>query len=170
MIQISKYANSVVVHEDPLNSINHWRYVAVYELVSTKRATTLKQLTEILKLTAEQATTIVNELCKLKILAKSEDGFSATASSIQTLNDIPSSAIVKYHVSITEKAAKSLTSHTVSDREFQNLVMSFSKEQMPSAKQMIRDFVSEFSTKFYNDQAQSEIYSLAVNFFSLERH
>lgn len=168
--QISKYSNPVVVHNDPLNTINHWRHIAVYELVSTKRATTLHQLVDILKLSPDQASIIITELCDLKILEKNGESLSATASSVQTLNDIPSGAIVKYHASIAEKAAKSVTSHDVLEREFQNLVISFSKENMNGAKQMIRDFMSEFSTKYYNENQSTEIYSLAVNFFSLERH
>lgn len=167
--QITKFSNSVVIHHDPLNTINHWRHVAIYELVSTKRATTVNQLVEILKLSVEQASTIVKQLCDLKILENTNGTLAATASSVQTLNDIPSDAIVKYHASIAEKAAHSVTTQHVLEREFQNLVISFSKEQMDGAKQMIRDFMSEFSTKYYNESPSTEIYSLAVNFFSLER-
>jgi uncharacterized protein (TIGR02147 family) len=168
--QISKYADPVVVHQDPINTINHWRHIAVYELVSTKRATTVNQLVHVLKMSTDQASLIVNQLCDLKILEMINGSLVATASSVQTLNDIPSSAIVKYHASIAEKAAQSVTSHDILEREFQNLVISFSKEHMNGAKQMIRDFMSEFSTKYYNEQPSTEIYSLAVNFFSLERH
>lgn len=167
--QISKFANSVVVHQDPLNTINHWRHVAVYELVSNKRATNVNQLVEILKISFDQATLIVQQLCDLKILQNENGILSGTASSVQTLNDIPSTAITKYHASIAEKAAQSVTTQPVLDREFQNLVISFSKDQMTGAKQMIRDFMSEFSTKYYNETPSTEIYSLAVNFFSLER-
>lgn len=169
MTQISKYNNTVVVHHDPLNTINHWRYIAVYELVSTKRAINVSQLVNVLKLTTEQTETIVSHLCNLNILNREEDQLVATASSVQTLNDIPAEAIVKYHASIAEKAAQSVATHHILEREFQNLVISFSKDQMTGAKQMIRDFMSEFSTKYYNEHPTTEVYSLAVNFFSLER-
>lgn len=169
MTQISKFANTVVVHHEPLNTINHWRYVAVYELISTKRATNVKQLSEILKISTEQLETIVNHLRVLNILDHQQDQLTATASSVQTLNDIPAEAIVKYHASIAEKAAQSVTTHPIMEREFQNLVISFSKDQMPGAKQMIRDFMSEFSAKYYNEHPSTEVYTLAVNFFSLER-
>lgn len=167
--QISKFSNSVVVHQDPLNTINHWRHVAIYELVSNNRATSVNQLVEILKISFDQATIIVKQLCDLKILQNIEGVLSATASSVQTLNDIPSEAIVKYHASIAEKAVQSVATQHVLEREFQNLVISFSKDQMNGAKQMIRDFMSEFSTKYYNETPATEIYSLSVNFFSLER-
>lgn len=169
MTQISKYTNTVVVHHDPLNTINHWRYIAVYELVSTQRAANINQLVDILKISQDLTKTIITHLCNLNIL-KNEDGrLTATASSVQTLNDIPAGAIVKYHASIAEKAAQSVSMHPILEREFQNLVISFSKDQMTGAKQMIRDFMSEFSTKYYNEQPKTEVYSLAVNFFSLER-
>lgn len=167
--QIAKYSNSVVVHNDPLNTINHWRHVAVYELVSNKRATNINQLVDVLKISTDLATTIVKQLCDLKILADNNGTLASTASSVQTLNDIPSAAIAKYHASVAEKAAQSVITHHVLEREFQNLVISFSKGQMEGAKQMIRDFMSEFSTKYYNENPSTEIYSLSVNFFSLER-
>lgn len=167
--QIAKYSNSVVVHQDPLNTINHWRYVAVYELVSNKRATNINQLVDILKISFDLTTTIVRQLCDLKVLEDNNGTLTSTASSIHTLNDIPSAAIAKYHASIAEKAAHSVITQHVLEREFQNLVISFSKEQMEGAKQMIRDFMSEFSTKYYNENPSTEIYSLSVNFFSLER-
>jgi uncharacterized protein (TIGR02147 family) len=170
MTQITKFNDTVVVLHAPLNTINHWRYIAVYELVSNKRATTISQLVEILKLSIDQTSTIVSHLCELNILSYAEGNLAATASSVQTLNDIPAEAIVKYHASIAEKAAQSVASHPVLEREFQNLVISFAKDQMPGAKQMIRDFMSEFSTKYYNENPTTEVYSLAVNFFSLERH
>lgn len=169
MTQITKFNDTVVVLQAPLNTINHWRYIAVYELVSNKRATTISQLVEILKLSIDQTSTIVSHLCELNILSYAEGQLAATASSVQTLNDIPAEAIVKYHASIAEKAAHSVATHPVLEREFQNLVISFAKDQMPGAKQMIRDFMSEFSTKYYNENPNSEVYSLAVNFFSLER-
>lgn len=169
MSQISKFNNTVVVHNDPLNTINHWRYIAVYELVSNKRATTITQLIEILKLPVDQTGTIVSHLCDLNILSYTDGVLSATASSVHTLNDIPAAAIVKYHASIAEKAAQSVATQPILEREFQNLVISFAKNDMTGAKQMIRDFMSEFSAKYYNEQPSTEIYSLSVNFFSLER-
>ena len=169
LMQISKFNNTVIVPNSSLNTINHWRYMAIYELVSNKRASTIAQIVEILKLPLDLTGTIVTHLCELNILSYENGILAATASSIQTLNDIPAEAIVKYHASIAEKAAQSVATQAVFEREFQNLVLSFSKDEMKGAKQMIRDFMSEFSTKYYNENPSSEVYTLAVNFFSLER-
>lgn len=170
MTKISRYADAVVLHHDPANSITHWTHVVVYELVANQRINSAALLAQKLNLPIEQINGIIRQLCDLKIFTLSSDGvISTTASAIHTLNDIPAEAIVKYHASVAEKAAQAVKSQPILEREFQNLVISFSKDQMPGAKQMIRDFISEFSAKYYTEQKDTEVFSLAINFFSLER-
>ena len=81
LTKISKYANAVVVHHEPANTINHWTHVVVYELVANQRINSAAALAQKVNLPTEQINNIIKQLCDLKIFTMTSDGIISTTTS-----------------------------------------------------------------------------------------
>jgi uncharacterized protein (TIGR02147 family) len=82
---------------------------------------------------------------------------------------VPSNAIKKHHDEMLKKAEESLYTDDISQREFLNMTLAFSKKQMKEAKMAIRLFQEDFAKKFYSKESQKDsVYQLSVQLFRLD--
>jgi uncharacterized protein (TIGR02147 family) len=95
--------------------------------------------------------------------------YKATFNSSTTSFDVPSNAIKKHHDEMLKKAEESLYTDDISQREFLNMTLAFSKKQMKEAKMVIRLFQEDFAKKFYSKESQKDsVYQLSVQLFRLD--
>lgn len=156
-----------VLSPETIKNINHWVYIAAFELISTNQATTAEAIATTINIPLIKITKVINTLLELSVITDIDNKLTATSSAIQTFNDIPSSSIVQYHISVSEKAIESIKNQKTEEREFQNTILSVAESQLPQAKKMIRDFIHHFNIELQNDKPAGKVYSLSASFFRL---
>lgn len=161
--------NIKVLKSETVQNINHWSFLAVYELILTKRCQTIPSLVKTLNLPEEQITHATTMLEKLSVIYSENGKLFAHYNGLQSLNDIPSEAIKQFHASTIEKAKEALLTQALDEREFQTAIFSFPADKMELAKQSLRNFIQNFNIDFNSESPNSQVYSITVNFFRIEK-
>ncbi len=91
-----------------------------------------------------------------------------SSGNLSTCEDVHSFAIQEYHDSMLENAKKCLTEVNVTEREFLSGTLCFKREDMPKAKELLRNFLDEFGSTMDTDQGD-EIYQIQMQFFPLSK-
>jgi uncharacterized protein (TIGR02147 family) len=165
--KLMKFKDVKILNNEIMEPMGHWIPLTAFELIATARANTLDELQKQLSLTKEQTIDLTENLCKTTLVIKEAGFFKVSHVTLQTLNDIPSHAIRKLHKSVAEKSIAAIETQPVQEREFQSAILSVAKADIPKAKEVIRDFIADFSSQFYKDDKHSEIYALSLNFFKI---
>lgn len=168
---LSKYKKVAVTKHEEIPAINHWSYVAVFEVILTAKANTQKDIAAVLDLSEIKVASVLHTLAHLGFVAKNDDQrYHSLRPTIHTTNDVPNEAIAQYHASVCLKAADSIHKQPVQIREFQNAIMCIDPKDLPEAKQMLRDFAQQFYLRFHNEISTNKVYSFSANFFKLSKN
>jgi uncharacterized protein (TIGR02147 family) len=156
-----------------LEDIEHaynWYHLAILELVELKDCEhSVDWFAKKLKLKKIIVKNALERLINIGWLIFENNIYRASFQESYTPNDIPSVAIKKYHEEILKKAEESLYLDDLHDREFCNMTLAFSKDQMTEAKEAIRLFQKQFAEKFYpKDEDKDSVYQLSVQLFRLD--
>jgi uncharacterized protein (TIGR02147 family) len=153
---------------DSAEELNHWIFIAVFELICGNIATSVSDISKRLSIPEHRALKVITTLQNLEIITQSTSNcWQPTTGAIETFSGIPLNTIIQYHVSVCEKAITSIQEQSAEDREFQNTIFSINRDQVPKAKKMIQDFVKYFNSELQGGDAPKEIYSMSVNFFRI---
>lgn len=149
--------------------LSEWFCLPIYALsqMSSFRGN-LNWIARRLGLTAAEVRSALERLAFfgfIKISDKNKISFAGSGS-LETWDDIPSQAIKIHHEQMMKKAILELKKQPVGQREFQGLQLSFDTRHTKAAKEMIREFIDKFESKF-KDQSGNELYQLNLQFFSL---
>lgn len=149
---------------------HNWYHMAILELVELKDCQhTVEWFAKKLKLKKLIVKNAIERLEKIGWLILEDGAYRASFQESETTNDIPSASIKKFHSEMLEKAEQSLTLDNVQDREFSNMTLAFSQNQMKEAKEAIRLFQKEFADKFYpKSEDKDSVYQLSVQLFRLD--
>lgn len=166
--QLKSKAHNITLEE--FERAQNWYHFAIMELIELKDCKhTTEWFAKKLKL---QKIVIQSALERLQSLGwiKFENGkFIARDNESESTYDIPSNAIKKYHEEILTKAGQSLFTDDIKDREFLNMTLAFSQDQLEEAKASIRAFQKEFAEKFYDPKKDKDsVYQLSVQLFRLD--
>ena len=148
----------------------NWYHFAILELIELKDCDhTVKWFAQKLKLKTVVVQGAVDRLLSLGWLSLKDGKFVARDNESQSSYDVPSNAIKKYHEEILNKAGQSLFTDDVKEREFLNMTLAFSQDQVDEAKEAIRKFQKEFAEKFYVPEKEKDsVYQLSVQLFRLD--
>lgn len=149
---------------------HNWYHMAILELIELDECEhTVEWFAKKLRLKKAIVKNALERLEKIRWIVCDKGIYRATFESSTTSYDIPSDAIKKYHEEILKKAEQSLYLDEVHQREFLNMTLAFSKDQMKEAKEAIRLFQKEFANKFYSQETQKDsVYQLSVQLFRLD--
>lgn len=84
------------------------------------------------------------------------------------VNDMPSTAVRKYHEQMAQKAVITLTEQTFDEGEFQGIQIAFNRVNLQKAKLLIRNFIEQFEAEF-RLQTGEDVYHLNLQFFNLTK-
>jgi uncharacterized protein (TIGR02147 family) len=148
----------------------NWYHTAILELTELKDCQhSVEWFAKKLKL---KKVIIKNALERLEKIGwiKCDDGiYKSTYTESETTFDVPSSTIRKYHEEVLKKAEHSLMTDDLKEREFLNMTLAFSQDQMTEAKEAIRLFQKDFADKFYpKEKDKDSVYQLSVHLFRLD--
>lgn len=105
-------------------------------------------------------------------LIKEDDGkLKPTHKHLYTKQDVSNEALREYHKNIMKHATQEIENQDVTEREFNASAFGIKKEDMPKAKERIREFMQNFIKEFESDHGQAEeIYQLGIQFFGLSKN
>lgn len=165
--KISDFYNKYIPIE--AGKISNWYQLALLELISLDENLAMDELASRLGLSEEITDTSIQELLAMGAINKSETlkGFTIVDTNRETAMDIPSESVKQLNEQILSKAAKELRLQDVSNRDFSIAVFGFNKEQLPMAKERIKQFRRDFMKEFESAPHKDSVYSMSVQFFEL---
>jgi uncharacterized protein (TIGR02147 family) len=160
-----------IIEDALFKTVADWSHFAILELSRTPDFELNSfWIAKKLGITAHVAEKSLQRLVKLGLLKKENGKWSAHRGLLQTRDDIPSSSIKKHHQQILDLATHALMDQVPEDREYQATMMTISKDQLPRAKELIREFKKNFCDELTvnsPDIRKDTVYCLSNQFFAL---
>ena len=154
---------------DGFQVISEWYHYAILELCLVEDfQSDVEWIAKRLGLSTHVAKSAIERLERLDLLEEVRGRLKPTEGFTASPNDIPSEAIKKFHRQILEKAMSAIDFQSVEERDLSSVVLAIDKRDLPEAKQAIKKFRRGFDKKFSASQSKSEVYCLAMQFFSLQ--
>lgn len=149
--------------------ISNWYHLALLELIGLDENLATEDLASKLGLSPDMAEISIGELLAMGAIIKSETlpGFTIVDTNRETAMDIPSESVKQLNEQILAKAAQELRLQDVSNRDFSIAVFGFNKEQLPLAKERIKQFRRDFMKEFESAPHKDSVYSMSLQFFEL---
>lgn len=132
--------------EDLLKVIGQWQHLAILELLGIENFDpTEKNLSHSLGLSNRRIKASLERLHRTGMINFTEGRWRASEpSDFSTTDDIPSTVIQNFHRQILQRSLQALELPP-SEREFQSLIFTCSREDLPALKKKIRHFCEEFT-------------------------
>jgi len=161
-----------LLDEKTFSAISNWYYLPLREM------TRLKDFKENPEWIAEQLhfkvgaldlRKALERLVDLGLLRRGRSGrLEVAEGQIQTTNDVANEAIKRAHEQTLENAKIAVRSIPLEAREFQCESLVINTENLPQAKQMIREFREKFSKTFEEEHGDS-VYQIQLQFFPITK-
>lgn len=161
---------AVELNYSEFDQAHHWYHMAILELVDLDDCDhSIEWFAKKLNLSAELVKVALERLISVGWLSFQRGKYRAEFVISETKQDLASSVIKKYHEEILHKAGQSLYTDGVSEREFSNMTLAFSKSKIKEAKAAIREFQNKFVQQFYTPgTGKDSVYQLSVQLFRLD--
>lgn len=126
-----------------------------------------KRLT--IKASLNEIQSSIKLLIELDLLKIEEGGLLKRSNAlIHTKQDIKNEALQEYHKNVLKMGSDQISIQDISKREFNATAIGIKNEDIPRAKEKIRDFLSDFIKEFETSEGQAdEIYQLGIQYFGL---
>lgn len=162
-----KRMNTHVLPEDHFKLISEWQYYAILSLgkLPQNRAEPL-WIARRLGISLDLAKDSFERLLRMRLIEINEGHFRQTTIALQTSEDIPSSAIRRFHRQMLHLAEEKMESVSTEHREYSGATLAVAKNNLPRAKAMIRAFIKEFD-QILEKGPCDEVYHLSVYLFPL---
>jgi len=105
---------------------------------------------------------------KLQFLKVEKSRLILNTSPLETTNDIPSTAIRKFHSQLLELANKSLNKDPVHKRHFGAITVAIDPDKVGEAKKAMSEFMDKMETLFSSGK-KKRVYSLSMQLFPLDK-
>jgi uncharacterized protein (TIGR02147 family) len=167
--RLSPLKNFKIFDDSTFDVISNWYHLAIKQLVRmgvVEPGSISNQLR--FDVSEKQVKTALDNLEKVGLIVKAEEGYHLTNGRIRTDNDIPSEAVKRYHEQAMENAKRSVREIEVELRELQSLTFLLDTEKLKDAKERIRNFMDEFSKNVDTDEG-NQVYQLNVQLFPVTK-
>jgi len=167
-LQTNTEIQTRLLREDEFSFISEWYHLAIFSLglVSANRASP-DWLAKKLGISELQASDGLNRLKRLGLITVHHDGsYKPTGKQFTTTDDIPSSAIRKFHKQNLDLAKQKIDTVPVEKREYGIVTMAINPGKIKRAKQLIRDFQDQISKELKVGK-RKEVYTLSIQLFPL---
>lgn len=146
-----------------------WYHFAILNLLETKNFEwTAAHISQRLGITLTEAKLAMRNLEKLGFVSFHGRGAQSAKAHWQVGAQIPSAGIRKYHRQILEKAAESLETVPVDEREFQGVGLIVRASDLKRLKTEIDQFTDMVRNKFHRPK-EEQVYQLEVALFPLTK-
>jgi uncharacterized protein (TIGR02147 family) len=159
------------LEDDVFHTISDWYHYAILELTKTKGFKNVPAwIGRRLGITEYEAKLAVERLQRLGLLEIRRGALRVAKSNITTPNGIPSEAVRKFNRQLLAKAAESIATQTVEERDISTLTVAVRKRDIDLVKDKIKKFRRELNALLEASVPNTEgdeVYTLAVQFFRL---
>ncbi len=168
--RLSPLKNFKIFDDNLFEVISNWYHLAIKHLVRMG----INEPDDIysrlhFEVTEKQVKSALLNLEKVGLIERNQqDKYQLSNGNLVTNDDIPSEAIKRYHEQSLENSKKSIRQIEVALREFQSLTLVLNDKKLDVAKEMIRNFVTEFSKSMDTDHG-NQVYQLNVQMFPLTK-
>lgn len=150
--------------------IADWFHFAILELTEVEDfISNTHWIAGRLNISPETAQAAVERLSDFGLLDIRNKKWKQTHKALSTPSGIPSSEIKKHHRQILNKAEESLTHDAVSSRDFSNMTLAIPFEAYAEVQSEIKKFRRELTKKYSESINKDRVYSLAIQFFPLDK-
>lgn len=157
------------VQLDLFRILSDWHHFAILELTRLRKFEGTPQwISKSLSINEKTAEAALERLLRAGLLEKRRGKIVASKDFVATPSGIPSEAIKKFHDQILEKAKTALHFQGVQERDFSSVCMAIDHEDLPKAKEWIKEFRRSFCRKLESVPNKNRIYQLSVQFFRLD--
>ena len=154
---------------DELKKINSYLHFAILSALDlSNEPTSALALSKTFLEDLSQINDILEDLVEFKYVERnSEDMFQTCVSSTETSSEAPSTDIKKIHRSSINRALSSVDQN-YQNRELSTTILSFCTEDYEEAKDMIKEFVYQFHSRFSVSENKDSIRQLSLQFVRLD--
>lgn len=158
-----------ILEEDQFKVISDWYHYAILSLSQVKdNKADVRWIAKRLGIDVITAREAYMRLKKLKYLEESDGKFRQSSVPLTTAQDVPSSAVRKFHKQKLALAAEKLEEVPVELREFGAITFPVNLAKLPNAKKLIRKFRNDLY-KYLEAGEKQEVYTLAIQLFPLTK-
>jgi len=153
--------------------LTHWYFVAIRELVNLphfKEDPEWISQNTLPKITPAQAKQAIEELQKLGLLTRNENGKLVQANAIvATSDEVTSASVAQYHRELMKKASESIDSVPREKRDISGVTFRISGQTAKKIKEMIQTFRKELAEEASHDTSPDAVYQLNLQLFPLSQ-
>jgi uncharacterized protein (TIGR02147 family) len=154
-----------LLEEEKFKIISSWHHFAILSLSQTSDSKAdCKWISQRLGIDYHDAKNAFDRLRSLGFIEIKDGKYFQVPKPMHTTNDVPSSAIRKYHKQNMELASRKLDEVGVEDREYSAITFATNAKKLSIAKKMIRQFKADLAELLECDKKE-EVYTLAIQLF-----
>jgi uncharacterized protein (TIGR02147 family) len=157
-----------VLSQDVFNIVSDWHHFAIIELTKLRGFNfSMARVAKRLKISVQEVEHAVHRLVRVGLL-KDEDGKLSKPADRISFGEIPSEAVRRHHRQSLELAYKALEGQPFDKRDYQSLTLAIDSKDLLKAKDMIQNFMREFSARFEKPNPDA-VYKMSVQLFRLDK-
>lgn len=166
---VSLNSDYLQLSADQFHVISDWYHFAILTLMrSTGFKNNIDWISKRLKITSKNVKGALDRMKRLKIISQDQYGqLSRQKARYRTSDDIANQSVSQAHVQYLNKALEAIDL-PVELRDFTSLMMSIRPDQLPRAKEMIRQFQDNLSAEL-EVKPQTEVFQLCIQLFPLTK-
>jgi uncharacterized protein (TIGR02147 family) len=150
--------------------ISDWYHFAILELTHLSDFKSDPDwIAERLGISPLEASEAIARMKGLELLGEENGRLVDRFRSLQTENDVPSSALKKFHSQLIQKALSAMYEQDVQEREISSSILSIRRDRLPEFKQKIRKFMREFNSEPEESQGKDAVFCLSLQFHEITR-
>lgn len=172
IIQSTVFQKLHPVSKDHFEYYSHWYYVAVREVLATKKIKhDANSISRILVPTVSEMDVKKSLECleRLGMIKKKNNYFVQDHSLISTGDEISSSSIAKFHREMFTLASESIDRVERGKRDISSVTVSLSSEGVKELKLMIQKFRKDILALSTNEKDPQVVYHMAIQMFPLSK-
>ncbi len=159
--------SSKTLSDDSFRLISDWYHYGILNLAKiSKNKSDPYWIAKRLAISPLEARSAVLRLQRLGFLEVKNGRLIRTVTSLDTLTDVPSSALRNYHKQNLKLAETSIERDFVEKREFSSMVVATNPNRLKNAKKLMREFRSRLAT-YLECQDATEVYTLSLQLFPI---
>ena len=152
---------------DAFQVISDWHHFAILSAMELDTYDgTIPFLATKLNVTIAETEDAIKRLLKEDYIDLSNGKFILKGLSLKTTNNIPSSALRKFHKQHIQKSLKAIDDVPVELRDISTMTMAIDVSKIPAAKEMIKNFRRELC-RFVEDGVKTEVYNINIQLIPL---
>jgi len=162
------YANFERLKADKFAVISDWYHFAILELMEVENfSSNPTWIAKKLQITVTEVTLALDRMIAMKMIEIKADG-SLKKLKNNSVKDIPSEAIRKFHIQHLTNAAKAIEKVPFDERHSSGLTMAVDPSKIAEAEQLIKVFRSKMSNLLESGK-KKRVYHLAIQLFPLDQ-